>query len=147
MIYGPLAHSIASIKDLNESNKRIYDLFMNSNPDADLPPNGLYLYVDVRDIAHAHILALTSPSAGNSRFLILAGQITSQQISDILRAKVPGLENRTPRGKPGVKGLPEGAYGADKGEARRVLGVEYRGAEETFGELGRQLVGIEGKGN
>ena len=48
MIYGPLAHSIASIKDLNESNKRIYDLFINSKRDAELPPNGLYLYVDVR---------------------------------------------------------------------------------------------------
>ena len=48
MIYGPLAHSITSIKDLNESNKRIYDLFINSKSDAELPPNGLYLYVDVR---------------------------------------------------------------------------------------------------
>ena len=48
MIYGPLAHSITSIKDLNQSNKRIYDLFINSKPDAELPPNGLYLYVDVR---------------------------------------------------------------------------------------------------
>ena len=48
MIYGPLAHSIASIQDLNQSNKRIYDLFINSKHDAELPPNGLYLYVDVR---------------------------------------------------------------------------------------------------
>ena len=43
----------------------------------------------------------------------------------------------------GGKGLPEGAFDADNGEGRRVLGVGYRSAEETFGELGRQLVGIE----
>lgn len=42
-----------------------------------------------------------------------------------------------------MKGLPERAYDADAGEARRVLGVGFRGMEETFGELGRQLVGIE----
>ena len=70
------------------------------------------------------------------------------EIADILRSEVPGLEDRTPRGEPGGKGtggkgLPEGAFDADNGEGRRVLGVGYRSAEETFGELGRQLVGIE----
>ena len=53
------------------------------------------------------------------------------------------METRTPTGKPGVSGLPEKAYDADSGEAKRVLGVKFRGKEETFGELGRQLVGIE----
>ena len=90
----------------------------------------------------------------------------------MLRSEVPGLKDRTPRGKAeapeggtgeteakgtgetggdgetgkggkGGKGLPEGAFDADNGEGRRVLGVGYRSAEETFGELGRQLVGIE----
>lgn len=48
MIYGPPAHHIASPADLNESNARIYNLFVNSSRTAELPPNGLYLYVDVR---------------------------------------------------------------------------------------------------
>ena len=42
-----------------------------------------------------------------------------------------------------MNGLPEKAYDADSGKAKRVLGVSFRGKEETFGELGRQLVGIE----
>lgn len=62
MIYGPLAHSIASIKDLNESNKRIYDLFINSKSDAELPPNGLYLYVDVRVCPPSLSAFLPSPT-------------------------------------------------------------------------------------
>ena len=48
MVYGPLQHSLKSLKDLNESNARIYNLFMNSKEDAELPPNGLYLYTDPR---------------------------------------------------------------------------------------------------
>ena len=48
MIYGPLAHSVATPKGLNQSNARIYDSFINSSRNADLPPNALYLYVDVR---------------------------------------------------------------------------------------------------
>ena len=100
--------------------------------------------------------------------MISAGQISSLEIADVLREEVPGLEDRAPRGKAeaeateggkaegteggkgetgkggkGGKGLPEGAFDADNGEGRRVLGVGYRGKEETFGELGRQLVGIE----
>lgn len=48
MVYGPLRHSIKSVKELNQSNSRIYDLFVNSKKDADEPPNGLHTYVDVR---------------------------------------------------------------------------------------------------
>lgn len=31
------------------------------------------MYVDVRDIAHAHVLALQKPEAGGNRFIIAAG--------------------------------------------------------------------------
>lgn len=48
MVYGPLRHAIESIQELNESNGRIYNLFINSTPGAVEPPNGLHLYVDVR---------------------------------------------------------------------------------------------------
>jgi hypothetical protein len=48
MVYGPLHHSINSISELNESNSRIWKLFINSSKDAPLPPNGVHVFVDVR---------------------------------------------------------------------------------------------------
>lgn len=48
MIYGPLAHTVKNVSDLNESTARIYNNFVNSKKNAALPPEGLYLYVDVR---------------------------------------------------------------------------------------------------
>lgn len=48
MIYGPLAHTIKSMSELNQSNTRIYQSFMNSRKHAELPPNGVYYYVDPR---------------------------------------------------------------------------------------------------
>lgn len=48
MIYGPLAHIISKPEDLNESNLRIYNLFFKTTKDAEMPSNGLPLYVDVR---------------------------------------------------------------------------------------------------
>ncbi|CAG8955774.1 hypothetical protein HYFRA_00011643 [Hymenoscyphus fraxineus] len=143
MVYGPLRHSVESIKDLNQSNGRIYNLFINSTQEAPEPPNGLHLYVDVRDLAKAHLLAALTPSASNSRLLICVGSVSSQEISDLLRSNIPELETRTPRGNPGMRGLDENAYGASSGKAERVLGLRYRGKEETFVELARQLLGIE----
>jgi hypothetical protein len=48
MVYGPLRHTISNVSELNESNLRIWRLFIDTNKDAELPPNGLPLYVDVR---------------------------------------------------------------------------------------------------
>ncbi len=48
MVYGPLRHTVKSVKELNQSNSRIYDLFVNSKKDAELPPNGMHVYTDVR---------------------------------------------------------------------------------------------------
>ncbi len=48
MVYGPIRHSIASPQELNESNARIYKLFVDSKKSDELPPNGMHVYVDVR---------------------------------------------------------------------------------------------------
>ena len=145
MIYGPLTHtsSISNIKDLNESNFRIYNAFFNSAKDAPLPPNGVHMFVDVRDLAIAHRLAATTPGAGGQRIIVSARAISSQDISDILRKNFQELESRTPLGKVGISSLPENAYYIENKQARKILGCEFRSDEETFMELGKQLLEIE----
>ncbi|RFU24080.1 hypothetical protein B7463_g12263, partial [Scytalidium lignicola] len=143
MVYGPLRHTVPSIKDLNESTARIYNLFINTTRDSPLPPNGLHVYTDVRDLATAHILAMTTPQASNQRFVISTGQIRSQEISDMLRANIPSLESRTPIGTPGGNPLPETAYTTSSAKAEKELGLKFRSKEETFVELARQLLQIE----
>ena len=173
MIYGPPAHHIPSPADLNESNARIYNLFINSSRKAELPPNGLYLYVDVRvrdffhiigrmagrktglltafadgmiqDVAKAHIRAATVPEASDKRFIVSTGRLGSQQIADILRQHIPELSGRTPEGTPGTSSLPTNAYSVDSSPAEKVLGIKFRSAEETFVDLGKGLLTIEGQ--
>ncbi|KAK0105511.1 methylglyoxal reductase (NADPH-dependent) gre2 [Cadophora gregata] len=145
MVYGPLRHSIYSPKELNESNSRIYKLFIDSKKDAELPPNGMHVYTDVRDLALAHLKAATVPEASGQRFIICAGQVSSQQISDTLRNSLPEVEERTPIGVPGGNPLPEGAYDCSSEKARNVLGMKFRSLEETFVDLGKQLLEIERK--
>ena len=143
MVYGALRHSIKSVKDLNQSNGRIYDLFINSSKDAELPPNGMHVYTGVKDLTEAHILAATIPEASGQRFIICEGQISSQEISDILRKNIPELAERTPVGIPGGNKLDPNAYTCSSAKAEKELGIRFRSKEETFVELAKQLLEIE----
>ncbi|TAQ88809.1 hypothetical protein B7494_g2866 [Chlorociboria aeruginascens] len=143
MVYGPIRHSVASVKQLNESNSRIWKLFIDSSKDKELPPNGMHVYVDVRDLALAHVKAVTLPEASNQRFIICQGQVTSQNISDILRSSIPELEERTPKGTPGGNPLSPNAYTCSSSRAEKVLGLKFRSKEETFVDLAKQLLAIE----
>ncbi|RDW62282.1 NAD(P)-binding protein-19 [Coleophoma cylindrospora] len=143
MIYGPLHHSVKSVKELNQSNGRIYDLFINSSKTADVPPNGMHVYTDVREVAEAHVKAATMPEASNQRFIICAGRISSQNICDLLREAFPELSERTPEGKKGDPGLSPTAYTCSSQRAMDTLGIQFRSPKETFVELAKQLLEIE----
>lgn len=43
-----------------------------------LPPTGTFLWVDVRDVALAHMRAIQVPEAGNKRFFVVAGHCSSK---------------------------------------------------------------------
>jgi nucleoside-diphosphate-sugar epimerase len=142
-VFGPMRIMPERIEGLNESNSRFWKLFIDSSKDADIAVKmPLHVYVDVRDLATAHILAATVPEAGNQRFLICAGSFSNRDVTEALRASIPDLEERTPVGKPG-SGLSETDYGYDGQRAAEVLGLSYRPMEETWVELGSQLLAIE----
>ncbi|KAH0542794.1 hypothetical protein FGG08_002842 [Glutinoglossum americanum] len=146
MVYGPLRHSVSKITDLNQSNARIWNLFINSSKDAELPPNGLYIFADVRDLAYAHVQAALLPEASNRRFIFSRSQVSSQEISDILRENLPELAERTPIGRPGTKSLHKGAYDADSTLVKDVLKIRFRSVESTFVDLAKQLLEFERQG-
>jgi nucleoside-diphosphate-sugar epimerase len=144
MVYGPLAHKIAKMEDLGESSGRIYNgFFAGKKPEDELIEDAIALYVDVRDLAHAHVVAATTPEAANKRFNICSGDIRSQEISDILRKEVPGAEGRVPKGEPGKNTKPADAVSQDSSRAEKILGLSWRSKVETFGEMGRQFLEME----
>lgn len=113
-----------------------YESFrQNSQTDANL----------CQDLALAHLKAATVPEASGQRFIICAGQVSSQQISDVLRKSLPEVDARTPIGVPGGNPLPEGAYDCSSEKAKSVLGIKFKSLEETFIDLGRQLLELESK--
>ena len=78
MIFGPPEQSVSSTTALNTSADMVYGLI--SGKSKDLPPQGLPLFVDVRDVAQAHVLALKHDSVIGKRVLLSGGPYTLYEV-------------------------------------------------------------------
>jgi hypothetical protein len=61
-VYGPVLQEVTSMKQLNTSSAKFYSIF--NGEEKELTSPGLWLWVDVRDVARAHVAALVSFTAG-----------------------------------------------------------------------------------
>ncbi|KAI1331663.1 flavonol reductase [Xylariaceae sp. FL0255] len=141
--FGPLRHSISSLKDLNESSSRLRKACFDTTKESPIFYMPVHTYVDVRDLAEAQIQAMLVPEAENQRFIVCARQFNFQHVSDILREQLPELHERAPIGKPGTNSLPAGAYDIDNSKARKVLGIQFGSLEETMLDTARYMLDLE----
>jgi dihydroflavonol-4-reductase len=117
-------------------------------------------YVDVRDVASLHLLALVEPAAAGERFIATAGRsLWMRDVATILRdrlgdraAKVPAKEmplwaaRGLARVNPQLRQL-RAALGrnlaATSAKAERVLGWKPRPIEDTIAETADSLLALE----
>lgn len=131
MVYGPVLHSVSSLEDLNTSSKRILNLMLGK-------PRGMVgspIYIDVRDLAEAHVLAITVPEAAGQRFFMTAGLATEGLMGDIIRRNFPEYAQKL---------LPDLSYavppyGIDNSKSIRLLKIKYRDVEETVVDTVKSL--------
>ncbi len=138
LIFGPPLQPIKGIKDLNYSTGIIYSLFNGTN--ATVPDTSFPSYVDVRDLADAHVKALTTPAAANRRLLI-NGKTTSYTDLVHALAKVPELAGRIPADSGEDARLPPARFQAEADNA--VLGLKFRTIEETMTDTARRILELE----
>jgi len=121
-IFGPYAPEFYPLSPQNHSsNKYLYGLV---NPEGRIAGNAPY--VDVRDLAKAHVNALKSPptsKVGRKRVVIASPQqIDGKKALEILAEKRPQLKPRLIK-----RQLPENTpekYGCDFGRIEEVLGLK-----------------------
>ncbi|MEO6396079.1 MAG: aldehyde reductase [Devosia sp.] len=67
--------------------------------DGSLPATARFyqVVVDIRDVAEAHVKAMTSPLAGGQRFPMGSGTLSLLQMADTLRPAIPERANKLPR--------------------------------------------------
>lgn len=133
MVYGPVIHHIKNLSALNTSNERIRDIAFGKAKDG-CPFTGIFVWVDVRDLALAHVLSIEKPEAAGQRFLISPGQYTNKEIAEIIHQEFPELQDGLPTGD-ALKGgdfPPGGWYNWDTTKSKDVLGMTYRPLKECI---------------
>jgi len=122
MVYGPPIHEITDLESLNASAEEIYGFFTGTRE----PRNGLWVWVDVRDIAVAHALALESSVAANRRYIISTGNYSVQYLLGLVWEHHPDRAQSLKIPQPSEDFYPEGGvYSVDNSRSRDELGLEY----------------------
>lgn len=146
MVYGPNVNGTATLSKLNTSSADIYRLMSPTNKPTDpVPTNMFWSFVDVRDVALAHLRAYEVPQAGGQRFFLCKGNFSYQQMVDILREKVPEVRDRVPIGKPGSGFGGVELYKTDSSKAQKILGIQFRELEESVVDAARSFLELEKK--
>lgn len=123
-------------------------------PDHEIPDNLLGHAVDVRDVARAHVLAITAPplppgpsGKPNHKRLIISNQTFKwDEIVKIIRENFPDerIDKRLP--KRGSKGIQQSDVPLDNGLAREAIGFEgYIPLEKTVVDSFRAILDWEGR--
>lgn len=140
--WGPqLALEDAKPEKLNTS-VEVIDLVVNSNENSKLIKH-IGPYIDVRDVAKAHKIALENPETDGKRLLLVSGQFTMQTIADIVRKNFPEL--KTWKGYPGgdkYKLRKLAKY--DFSRTQKLLNIEYYPIEQTVVDTVAQILKARG---
>lgn len=141
LVFGPVATT--SAQPVNTSNGRFVQLVQGRWRDGILPGMGVNLFVDVRDAALAHVVALEKPGAGGRRFLCASGRFCNREIAAVARAHFPELVDvLPPEDSPGA-GYEEGVTPkCSNARATEVLGIDWIGIEKTSVDTIRSLLAV-----
>ena len=111
-------------------------------------PTASLFYIDVHDIALAHILAVEKEEGPGERFFITGGPFCNKEIAEIIGEEFPEWKANLPTGealKPGD--YPEGGpkYQADNRRSKEVLRMTYRSLRESVVDTVKSLQAFENK--
>lgn len=108
------------------------------------PTAPVFTFVDVRDVALAHVRALTVPEAGGKRFYVVGGFFSNARLAGIMRAAYPGLADRLPPAAGVRDDFPDDHWAFDNSRSREVLGLEYTGLEKSVVDTVESILRFEG---
>lgn len=142
LVMGPIVHYLNSLDALNTSNQRVRDI-MQGKAKEEIPPTGTFIWVDVRDLALGHVLAMEKSEAANKRFFITAGYFSNKEIAQIVAKHFPQYKDGLPSASTPGGDYPEG--GVYKYNTKRVvdtLGIKFRSLEDSIVDLVKSLQAV-----
>ncbi|KAF8139606.1 hypothetical protein EV363DRAFT_1249436 [Boletus edulis] len=136
-VFGPAIHEVSSPASLNTSAAIFYnyvaDAAKANAAGNDFLANTGTCWIDVRDVAEAHALALEKEAAGGERIIISSGLWKWQDFIDAANdlRPPPHLKTTLPVGVRGAGKTVKHLTIYDKSKADRILGLKYRTIAET----------------
>lgn len=126
MIFGPATYRLDSLDDVNTSNCVFRDMIQGKMKSG-IPPNA-FQWVDVRDVALAHVRAIEVPGAAGKRFLTAAGPYSNEEMAAIIKDRFPQLGDQFPD----QIEVPQDAQtiAIDNRPAKEILGIQFRRLED-----------------
>ncbi|KAH6851110.1 hypothetical protein B0I37DRAFT_373218 [Chaetomium sp. MPI-CAGE-AT-0009] len=142
MVFGPVAHYLESLDGVNTSNERLVDCLRGKWRDAVPSAGPVTIWVDVRDVAEAHVKAgLEIAEAGGKRLFATAGLFSNAEMAAVVRKHFPEDAERLPTEETKGGELPaEGErFKFDNTETNKLLGIKWRSLEESVVDTVRSL--------
>lgn len=134
-VFGPQNFKEDVKGTLNTSAEIINGLLKLKQGDPIPEYNGLY--IDVRDVAKAHLVAFENPAAEGQRLMLADQRFNSQQVLNILHAKFPEFTKDIPIGNPDFK-IQYSVANNDK--TRKILGFPLIDLEKTTVDTVQQIL-------
>jgi nucleoside-diphosphate-sugar epimerase len=129
LVLGPVIHDLKDLDKINTSNERVRDIVLGKFRDS-LPASNVYIWIDVRDLAEAHINAIELPEAAGQRFFTTEGYFSNKRIVDAVRKHFPQLESKLPAADT-PDDFPAKVFEIDNSKSIKVLGLKYRSLDES----------------
>lgn len=138
MVFGPFVHPVERLEDLSDSISKLWEIVDGGV----LPVARVPFWVDVRDLAHAHVEALLKPHLGSKRYTIASPERFSyEKASSIIVDSFDWAKGRVLTPVPHQE-IDE-SYGLDGQEAAKELGLSYHTFQESVVDFVTQAAQLE----
>ena len=100
----------------------------------EIPDTNVFVWVDVRDVAVAHVAAMERAEAANKRFFVITGHFCNRELCQIIKKNFPqykGLPGDDTPGGDFPGGSVNNLFKVDNSRSVQVLGMKYRSLEEA----------------
>ncbi|QIW95729.1 hypothetical protein AMS68_001247 [Peltaster fructicola] len=142
LVLGPIVHYLNNLDSLNTSNQRTRDI-MQGKAKKEIAPTGTFLWVDVRDLAKAHVLGMEKAEAANKRFFVTAGYFSNKEIAQVIQKNFPEYKDELPTADtPGGDYPSDGVYKYNNKQASELLGGKFIPLEKSIVDTVKSLQAV-----
>ncbi|KAG5357995.1 putative NADPH-dependent methylglyoxal reductase GRP2 [Yarrowia sp. B02] len=130
-------------KALNTSNEVIVQGALSTKPGEPAPEGPAQMWVDVRDVAKAHLSAI-SRDLDNQRLMLCVSKFCNQDLLDVINKEVPALQGKIATGEPGSGAeVDKQGFNFDNEHTRQLLNYNWVSLDKSVADFANQWLSFQ----